>query len=216
MKVTKTNATDSETSSVIDLFSELGRIDRETKKEIQEQVGEFLVEQILLAVSDAQSPIQGEKWSPLSKDYKKEKEAEGGVGQANMENSGDLLNSFTFEATPEGLKIGFFDDQAPKADGHNKFSGKEGTAPKRRFLPGEGQKFKGNIQDEVDRIVADVLASNTDFDKAMFEDVNSTSGLYAVLKSVLPDLTRSEITETAMRSQRLRKILSDLDLIDLL
>ncbi len=216
MKVTKTEASDSETSSVIDLFSDLGKVDSSTKKEIQDQVGEFLVEQVLLTVADAKSPVQGEKWSPLSKDYKTLKVDEGGVGIANMEKDGDMLNSLTFETTKDGIKLGFFDDQAPKADGHLKFSGKDGTAPKRRFLPGEGQKFKGEIQDEVDRIVADVLASNTDFDKEMFSDVNTKSELYAVLRASLPDLTKSEITEAAMRSSRLRKILTDLDLIDLL
>lgn len=96
-------------------------------------------------------------WKALSKDYKQKKIAEGLGGKANLTFEGDLIDSLTYKNTRDGLKIGWFTaSEAPKADGHANLSGKS-KLPTRRLIPAEGQKFKGDIQSEIEAMIAEYL-----------------------------------------------------------
>lgn len=215
MEVKKAVGTKSKTTSEIDL--ELSDALPETiKAKVKRDVGEFLVERVLSSLRNAETPVKGEGWPALSKEYKAKKKAEGLPGEPNMELEGDMLDALTFEETSDGVEIGFFGAEAWKADGHLKFSGKENNTPQRRFLPGEGQEFDAEITRKAEQIIADAIAENADFDKSVFEDVASKSDLYEVLAEFFPDMSRAEIRSAVTRAPALIKLLDELDLIDLL
>lgn len=213
IKVTDIEGTPTKTVSYIDL--DLGSLDEKTANQVKEDVGQFIVEQILLTVADAKSPIKGEKWPALNPQYKKIKERDGADPIANLELYGDMLNELTFESTDEGIAIGFFDtDQAWIADGHVKFSGEENNTPQRRFLPDVGDEFIGSIQTGIERIIAD--AQTTLFSKQDFEDIKSATQLYDELRTVLGDLSDSELRLAAIRNGDLYDMLDELDLTEYL
>lgn len=147
----------SRTTSTLDFLSDVNA-PRSIKRQIKEDVGDFLIDTILERLSKQQTPISGEGYkATLDKKYKKRKLSEGGSGVPDMELKGDMLDSLKFKNTTDGIEIGFFNKQSWKADGHLKFSGEEGFAPRRRFLPGDGQKFKRDIESEIQKIIAEKL-----------------------------------------------------------
>lgn len=210
MKVTQATGSNSRTTSKIDL--ELGDVPRDVKNDIIQETGELLVEQILLATAEARSPVVGERFKALSKDYKARKVAQGGQPTPDLELDGAMKDALTFKPTATGLEIGFFGKQAGKADGHNNFSGNS-AIPQRRFLPGEGQSFKPEIEGMVQGIIDEKLGEA--FEKADFEDVETKAQLYEVLGQYYSG-TRSEIRQSAASSSGLLDILIKLDLMELL
>lgn len=211
MKVTDSKGSRSGTYSEIDVFDAQGDgLPGETKREINQKVGEFLVEQIAAGLADGKTLVSGEGWPRLSKDYKEKKLEQGGEPFPNMELTGELLDSFTAESDEESVRIGFFDDQAWKADGHLKFSGAANNTPKRRFLPGKGQTFKPEIRKEIERIVADEIL-------AQVEDVNldgieSTSDLVDLLSSFFPtEIARKKVMDAVKRNAVFAELLEELD-----
>lgn len=172
---------------------------------------------MLLSLADAKSPVTGASWPALSDKYKKDKQAQGAGDEPNMELTGDMLDSLDAIATDDGVEIGFFDDQAWKADGHLKFSGSENNLPQRKFLPEEGDSFKKEIEAGVKSIIQDAIVSSGHVDKAEFKDVETKSELYDVLKEQFGDyLSTREIRSAVLRDQRLTLILDELGIIDLL
>lgn len=124
-----------------------------------------------------------------------------------------MLESLGYELTDEGFKLGFFGSEAPKADGHLKFSGKEGTAPKRRIIPGEGQKFKADIQAEAEAIVAQALAERVEPSREDFEGVDTSRDFWRAIGEVFPGLSRSEVAFTIYNTPKLRRFFESLDLM---
>jgi len=121
-------------------------------------IGEYVIDEILRAVSEGKSPVSGEKFKRLNKKYAKEEK--NGDRTPNLELEGDLLDSLTFKRTKEGIEVGIFSaKETPKADGHNNFSGKS-KLPKRRFIPEKNQNFKNNINKGIKTITKD-FESNT-------------------------------------------------------
>lgn len=158
--------TSSEISSEIEI-----KADEDTKKEI----GEYLVEQILASVNEVSTPVSGGKYkSTLSKKYAQHKADEGLDPVPNLEFEGDMLDALTFRVTKKGVKVGIFGSEAPKADGHNNFSGKS-KLPTRQFLPKEGQKFKREIDQNIEQIVADANLSKLSKTTVRDVAVSSTS-----------------------------------------
>lgn len=219
MKVINAVGTESETYSEIDILSDLDVSDKAASK-IKAEVGEFLVEQILEAVASSRSPVSGESWPALSKEYAREKKLLGGIPKPNMELSGDMLQELTYKKTPDGIKIGFFSkSEAGKADGHNNFSGDSMLAEvgkQRRFLPGEGQEFKNHIEAGVKDIIAQYSVSDDRFKKSDFEGIESKQELWGVLKEMFPNLTRAEIAASIMTNDAVYEFLDELDLLDYL
>lgn len=186
------------------------------KTRVKNDVGEFLIESILSSVGRSESPVKGESFPALSKEYKKKKVEEGLPGKANMELEGDMLDALTFKETRDGIELGFFGDEAWKADGHLKFSGKENNTPKRRFLPDEGQEFVPSIAREVGKIIADAVADEIEFKKSDFDSVASKADLYDALSDYFPDLSRAEVKTLISRTPGLARFLDDAGLLDLL
>lgn len=148
----------------------------------------------------------------MSKKYKAEKIKLGGKGEANLELYGDMLGALDYKQTDEGIELGFFGDQADKADGHLKFSGRDNNTPQRRFLPGEGEHFKKSIETQVQRIISDKLVEL--IDPKEFEGITSTQQLYDTLSNLFEDLTRSELKLLVSRNKELYDVLDELDLLD--
>lgn len=215
MKVTGTTVDNTETSVDIDLYG--GRkLPARVRERVAEEVGNFLVEQTLIAIEQEKSPVSGEgTFKALSPEYAKLKKREGGTPKPNLELSGDLKDQIDFKPTKNGVIVGVFGDRAPAADGHNNLSGKS-KLPKRRFLPNEGQNYKKEIQVEVNRIIADVIAEETTFKARDFEGVRTSTGLYETLGDLLGLTSRKEINLAVIRTKDLEDLLTELGLYDLL
>lgn len=215
MKVVKTTTSKAETSATIDLFD--GRdLSTKIQNRIREEVGTYIVEQSLAAVAESKSPVVGESIPALKKGpYREKKSQELGTTRADLQFSGEMLDSFDFKSAPEGIKVGVFGERAPAADGHNNLSGKS-DLPRRRFIPDEGQNYKSDITKEVNRIVADVIAEETRFKKSDFADVTTKSELLAVLRTKFGPMSTSELVLTVYRNEDLLDLLMSLKLNKLL
>lgn len=217
INVKKAIGSKSQTVSLIDVTEGLD-LTKAQKKEVSREAGEYLVERILESVSKEESPISGEGWKKtLSPKYKEVKDAEGATLKPNMELTGSMLNQLQFQVTKDGeLKVGIIGDRAWIADGHNKFSdaSDQGKAPKRRFLPGEGQKFDSDIAEGLERIIADKLGEFSNIKKSELNKVESKSDLWDFLKEKMEGLSRSEIRQTVLRNEKLVGMFKDLELTD--
>lgn len=215
MKVTGTTVDNTETSVEIDLYD--GRkLPARVRERVADEVGNFLVEQTLIALEQEKSPVAGEgAFKALSPEYAKLKKREGGTPKPNLELSGDLKDQIDFKPTKSGVIVGVFGDRAPAADGHNNLSGKS-KLPKRRFLPDAGQNYKKDIQTEVNRIIADVIAEETTFKAKDFAGVRTSTDLYEVLGEILGLSSRKEINLAVIRTQDLEDVLKEQGLYDLL
>jgi hypothetical protein len=161
IKAVESTATGGETSTTLEI---------DAPDSVKEEIGEYLVEQILAATAESTSPVAGYgKFPALSKLYKAKKEEEGRSGVPNLDFDGDMLSALDYEITDEGLKIGVFGDQAPKADGHNNLSG-ESMLPLRRFLPDAGESFKKDINSEIEAILAEKAVAEV-FDDLDTEEI---------------------------------------------
>lgn len=216
MEVKKTIVNRSEIASVIDLSEELKGVPKSDQDELKSRIGELLVEQILETVADARTPIEGGEYKrTLSKEYGKFKTEETGSNKANLDLTGEMLSSLDYKIEGNKIKLGIFDAiEAPKADGHNNFSG-ESKLPTRQFLPKEGQDFKSNIRELLKDTVAAYKADIAPEEK--LSEVESKSDLYDFLKEYIgSDLTRAELKSIALGSKKLTELLDDNDLLDLL
>ena len=208
MKTIDVKVSSNETSSTIDLFSDIDA-SSETKEAIKKDVGDFLVEKILESVSSLSSPVSGGGFKKtLSKEYKKLKVSEGGSNVPDLELSGLMLNKLEYKPTKEGIKIGVFGDAAPRADGHNNLSG-DSKLPERKFLPNVGESFKSNIESEIEAIIADHLLKEADIKKKELEELETTSEVYSYLQTFLPDYSKNQIKKAVIRNEDLFKLLED-------
>ena len=95
------------------------------RQETNEQIAEFVREQVLTHMDRRTSPVAGHgKFEPLSKDYKKRKQAAGLPGVPDLEFSGDLKAAIDTRASSRSVRLEVTGDQAPKADGHCNLSGR--------------------------------------------------------------------------------------------
>ncbi len=209
MKVTSMEGSSKKTVSKIDL--EIDELPPKIQREIKQEVGELIVEQVLMALGDAESLVDGESFPKLSKNYKKKKVSEGGSSAPDLELTGGLKDALTFRPTDDGIEVGFFGKKADHADGHLKFSGRENATPQRRFLPGEGQKFNSDLVNEINAIIADKTTSV--FKKSDFSGVESRSDLYDILGEQFKGMSRSEIRAFVASNPELLDMLYDLDLV---
>ncbi len=132
-------------------FPELSGLPPVLVSDILNEIGDYLKVSILDYVGDATSPVEKGKFQKrLSVDYAERE----GKDQANLDQTGSMLDSLTFEVTGTKVIIGIFDsDQAPKAYNHNTGD----TLPMRQFIPTEDQTFKRDIMRGIDEIIADLL-----------------------------------------------------------
>lgn len=131
---------------------DLENIPAEDRARAKREVGNYIINEILRFLERGKSPVEGETFPKLDKEYADAQKQ--GDRKPNLQLEGDLLDALKFVNTAEGIRIGIFKDgEQAKADGHNKFSGAKNNAPKRRFIPGEGQDFSREIMGEVNKIL---------------------------------------------------------------
>jgi hypothetical protein len=212
MRVIKTRATANETSSEIDLFDG-AKLSKADKIKVAEEARDILQDVILKSVGNAKSPIKGESWPGLSKEYKAFKESKNRNGIANMELSGDMLDSLDGKVSATGkLTMGYFGSEAKKADGHNNFSG-DSDLPQRRSLPGVDQVFKGGVEKQINELVREAVASNVKLPVGRLKQVTTRKGLFDILGEVFPNSSRVVITDLILSNDDLANTISDLGLL---
>lgn len=152
----------------LDLAEKLADLSPSEKKQTLEEVGQYLVEQILESVSRSKTTVQGGVYkSGLSTPYKKVKREQSSSVTANMELTGDMLNALTFQVKGNKVEVGIFDeDEAQKADNHNKFSSASKTTkvPQRQFIPNNknDEVFRRDIRKEIDLIIKEAIGDGED------------------------------------------------------
>lgn len=122
-------------------------IDPDLKGEALSLIADFVKEKVLSYVGSGESPVAGGKWQrKLSPAYKKRKDEISGVGFANMELTGAMLDALEVVDHKGVLALEISGEEAAKADGHNNFSG-DSKLPPRQFIPNakKGQNFKRDI-----------------------------------------------------------------------
>lgn len=214
MKTIKTTTTSKTTSSSIDLFSDLDfKVPKKLKEEISSEVGDYLKEQILLSIDRLSSPISGGKFkTKLSKQYANEKEKMGGRPVPNLQMTGEMLDQLDYKTTSNGIEIGVFGDSALKADGHNNLSG-ESKLPERQFLPDIGDKFKSDINAEIEKIIQDKLVDDVPVSRVDFATIKTKQGLYEKLSSLYPSFDESDFADLVLRNTRLMTLLDEFNLL---
>lgn len=130
------------------------KVSGDKRKEILEDLKDFIKVRILEDVGEGISPVTGKQWAGLSKEYKKKKAKEAGNTKANLELFGEMLDSLDVIDFGNGLRVTVSDDQMAKADGHNNFSGKS-KLPERKFIPNAkaGEDFSKELKKEIIDIV---------------------------------------------------------------
>jgi hypothetical protein len=130
------------------------KLSKSEKKELLNEIGDYLVTEILSYIGDTNSPVSGYgEFKKLSKTYADREKL--GDRTPILELNGDMLEALTFNIVDGSLKIGIFDeDQAIKSFNHNTGD----TVPMRRFIPGKDEKLKKGITSYVDTIIEDYLS----------------------------------------------------------
>lgn len=142
---------------------DLSDIPKTQHKKAKKEVGNYLVNEILRSVGNGKSPVEGEAFKKLTKEYAKKEH--GGRRLPILELEGDMLAQLKAKNTTgakDKIDVGITGKEAPKADGHNQLSGEakrwaartERQEYKRRFIPSEKQKFKSSIRNGIDDILS--------------------------------------------------------------
>ena len=120
--------------------------------------GELLLQAVLDHVGGGKSPVSGGRYKKsLSKDYKKQKKKLSSSSIANMELSGDMLDSLDYQINTktQSIEIGYFEDAGSdnigKADNHNKFTSesKRTKNPYRQHIPRKNERFTKKIMKDI-------------------------------------------------------------------
>lgn len=128
------------------------------RRDLLDEIGEFIVSEIIQNVSSGFSPLQGiNKFKKLSPEYAQYQK--NGDTTANLDLNGDMLDSLTFKIVGTNkIKIGIFDpDQAIKSFNHNTGD----TIPRRAFIPNKNEQFDKRIMSGVDELIQEVLDGKT-------------------------------------------------------
>lgn len=83
----------------------LNKISGDLMFEIQEELGDLVINEILRYTSQARSPVYGDSFDSLDEKYKSLKVSKGGKGIANLRMDGDLMASLEWRPTPNGIEV---------------------------------------------------------------------------------------------------------------
>ena len=131
------------------------------RKAAMEAAAEYLKEAMLDYIGDGKSPVANGKWTrSLTKAYLARKGEESSAGFANLELSGDFLDSLSVEADRNKIIIDVGDDQEGKAEAF--LTGQYGSGDmrkdyRREFMPTKesGKKFKGDILSNLKKLLSE-------------------------------------------------------------
>ena len=141
----------------LDLSDKLKDLRPREKKTALNEVGQYLVEQILENCGRGQTSVANGSWKrSLSPKYREVKGDQSSSTFANMELTGAMLDALEYRVNGSKVEVGIFDyDEAQKADNHNKFSSSSQATPvpQRQFIPRPKETFKRDIITEVLNII---------------------------------------------------------------
>jgi len=141
----------------LNLSDKLSKVPKEERQKTLNEVGTYLVEQILENCGRAQTSVANGKWKQkLSDAYLRRKQKESSSSAPNMELTGAMLDALEFKVSGNTVEVGIFDQyEAQKADNHNKFSAasQPTKVPQRQFIPRKNEQFKRDIMNEVNQII---------------------------------------------------------------
>lgn len=144
-----------------DPIDELGLdIPRNKRREALEVAAEFIRTEMLDYIGEGKSPVAGTpaKWAGLSKAYKEFKSGESSSAIANLELTGELLDSISFDSNSREVTITVADSQAAKAEGHlTGIYGDHMTGPPkpRKFMPLGDENFKRPILSKLKELLSE-------------------------------------------------------------
>jgi hypothetical protein len=199
----------------------LENLEIKNRQDLKRKVGDFIKESVLDAVGGASSPLEGGDWPALgstskSGSYKKFKKGKGAV-KANMELSGDMLDAYDYKLTTEGVELGVFGKkQGEKADGHNKLTGRSNPTPKRRFIPGDKDKFNETITEGIESLVAEHIVEKENIKRSDLVNLTSKSAFDDFVKATFPDITLIEAKQAIKNTPSIFEMLDELGLIGFL
>jgi phage gpG-like protein len=127
------------------------------KKDILDDIADLVLTSVLDKVGSGESPVKGHgKFKLLNKEYADKEH--GGKRVSHLELNGDMLDSLKVIVKGDRLLLTVDEDQQPKADGHNNFSG-DSLIPTRRFIPfaKDGETFKKDIMEEMEAHIKDKI-----------------------------------------------------------
>lgn len=129
------------------------------RREVKEEVAEFITNEIQLFLADGKSPVSKESFKRLSKEYAQREKDGDRTPDLNLE--GDLWQSIDAQLRKGSqIEVGIFKkSEQGKADGHNNFSGK--SAMQRRFIPSQDQKFVKSIETGISQIIKQAQRKQT-------------------------------------------------------
>lgn len=142
-----------------DVLDELGlEIPRNKRREALEAAAELLKVEMLDYIGSGKSPVSGGKWvRSLTPAYAEQKAEDSSADFANLERTGDLLDSLTVEPKGQALVIDVGEDQYGKAEGH--ITGVYGEHSKRerprQFMPQGEETFKRDIMRKLKEVLAE-------------------------------------------------------------
>lgn len=137
----------------IDVLDELDiKIPRSKRREALEAAAETLKTAMLDYIGEGNTPVSGGRWiRSLTRKYAEKKSEESSVDFANLELTGELLDSISVDVKGSKLIIDVDPDQYGKAEGH--ITGEYGKHWKKRkprqFMPQGNEKFKRDIMQQV-------------------------------------------------------------------
>jgi len=130
-------------------IEELGiDIPRNQRREALEAAAEYIRTAMLDYIGEGKSPVSGGKWiRSLVPSYAAKKGEESSVDFANLELSGDLLDSLTVKAVSGNtISVDVSSDERGKAEGHlTGLYGKNSRIRPRQFMPQGEERLKKDI-----------------------------------------------------------------------
>ncbi len=146
--------------SRVSKFVDLKGVPSDLIDEVAEEVGEFLLDQVLQDIASGRSSVSGKKWKGLSPEYKDTKAGFTSGKGANLELTGEMLDDLNWRLVNGRIEIGWFNDadQSIKAFNHNKGD----TLPKRQSIPLPSESFRPGIRREMDAIINEILEDHED------------------------------------------------------
>lgn len=132
------------------------RVAKENQEDALEEVATFVKEQILSNTADGKSSVKGGRWKKkLTPGYLKKKKEESGVGYANLELTGDMLDAFDTSVVGRRVRLEVSGDEEGKAEGN--LLGSYGRSPDpskaRQFMPLGSQQLSPDIISGVKEIL---------------------------------------------------------------
>lgn len=130
----------------------------DNQDEALSEIADYVKTEILQYVGQGTSPVSGGRWKKaLSPAYRKIKEKISGVGFANLEEYGDLLDALEAKVVDGKIQVGIWRaNQVAKAYNHNAGD----TLPQRQFIPYEGDTFKSPIVEGMKQIAESFMGDD--------------------------------------------------------